>query len=115
MDETDRRAFLIRYAALALSALASASAAAAPANGIRSLSEAANQDFGPYADRDVYGPPPSPDTTLIPGEKKPPRALYGPPPRPSSTGAPTEPKPPVALYGPPPRPHSTPLDTTLPD
>lgn len=73
MDEADRRAFLIRYAALALGALATSSSAAQS-----SLD-------GKKPPKALYGPPPRPPTAT-PTESTPPVALYGPPPRPVNPG-----------------------------
>ena len=69
MDEADRRAFLIRYAALALGALASSGAAAQPSLDSKKPPKV------------VYGPPPRPPS-VTPTASTPPVALYGPPPRP---------------------------------
>jgi len=81
MDEADRRAFLIRYAALALGALASSGAAALPT---------LDKKKPPKA---LYGPPPRPPSTVTPTEPKPPVALYGPLPRPNplDTATPDDP------------------------
>jgi len=69
MPKESRRAFLTRYAAMALAALAP--------NGARAARLLGDPDS---LTKDVYGPPPSPYPTLHP-QRTPPVALYGPPPR----------------------------------
>ena len=101
MPEESRRTFLLRYAALALAAMAPNARAAADDGG------AANPLGDPGSlTKDVYGPPPSPYPTLHP-HRTPPVALYGPPPSPYPTVDPQRPPPPAPVYGPPPR---NPLD-----
>jgi len=90
MPEESRRAFLTRYAVMALAALAP--------NGARAAKLLGDPDS---LTKDLYGPPPSPYPTLHP-QRTPPVALYGPP-TPLPTLDPRRPPPPVPVYGPPPR------------
>jgi hypothetical protein len=102
MPEESRRTFLMRYAAMALAAMAPKGARAAGDDG-----DAAKPLGDPGSlTKDVYGPPPSPYPTLHP-HRTPPVALYGPPPSPYPTVDPQRPPPPAPVYGPPPR---NPLD-----
>ena len=98
MPEESRRTFLIRYAALALAAMAPSGARAAGDDGdaIKTLAD----DLMPEK-KAVYGPPPSPYPTLQP-RPPPPVAIYGPPPSPYPTDDPQRPLP-APVYGPPPR------------
>jgi hypothetical protein len=76
MPEESRRTFLLRYAALALAAMAPNGASAGDDGG------AAKQIGDPGSlTRDVYGPPPSPYPTVDPQRPPPPAPVYGPPPR----------------------------------
>ena len=77
MQEESRRTFLMRYAAMALAAMAPNGARAAGDDGD------AIKDFPDQGlpNKTVYGPPPSPYPTLDPQRPLPPAALYGPPPR----------------------------------
>ena len=103
MEDESRRTFLLRYAAMALAALAP--------NGARAAGDEGNAIKNPADDllpekKAVYGPPPSPYPTLHP-RRTPPVAIYGPPPSPYPTLDPQRPPPPAPVYGPPPR---NPLD-----
>ena len=102
MQEESRRTFLMRYAAMALAAMAPNGAHAAGDDGD------AVKDFPDQGlpNKTVYGPPPRPYPTLHP-QRTPPVALYGPPPSPYPTLDPQRPPPPAPVYGPPPR---NPLD-----
>jgi hypothetical protein len=103
MQEESRRKFLMRYAAMALAAMAPNGARAAGDDG-----DAAKQLGDPGSlNKDVYGPPPSPYPTLHPQRPPPPAPVYGPPPSPYPTLDPQRPPPPAPVYGPPPR---NPLD-----
>ena len=96
MDEQSRRAFLMRYATLALSVFAATGA------GEILMSQGSFVLYGPPSrpvpspsprpPAPVYGPPPR-DRDLRP----PPRVLYGPPPRDQAPPLPQR-----TLYGPPP-------------
>ena len=96
MPEESRRTFLLRYAAMALAALAPSGARAAGDDG----DAIKNDDLLPEK-KAVYGPPPSPYPTLQP-RRTPPVAIYGPPPSPYPTDDPQRPLP-APVYGPPPR------------
>jgi hypothetical protein len=103
MPEESRRTFLMRYAAMALAAMAPKGARAAGDDG-----DAAKPLGDPGSlTKDVYGPPPSPYPTLHPQRPPPPAPVYGPPPSPYPTLDPQRPPPPAPVYGPPPR---NPLD-----
>jgi hypothetical protein len=77
MQEESRRTFLMRYAAMALAAMAPNGARAAGDDGD------AIKDFPDQGlpNKTVYGPPPSPYPTLHPRRPPPPAPVYGPPPR----------------------------------
>jgi hypothetical protein len=99
MEEESRRKFLMRYAAMALAAMApnGARAAEGDANAIKDLGDKS------LLDKTVYGPAPSPFPTLHPRRPPPPAPVYGPPPSPYPTLDPQRPPPPAPVYGPPPR------------
>ncbi len=103
MQEESRRTFLMRYAAMALAAMAPNGARAAGDDGD------AVKDFPDQGlpNKTVYGPPPSPYPTLHPRRPPRPAPVYGPPPNPYPTLDPQRPPPPAPVYGPPPR---NPLD-----
>ena len=103
MQEESRRTFLMRYAAMALAAMAPNGACAAGDDGD------AIKDFPDQGlpNKTVYGPPPSPYPTLHPRRPPHPAPVYGPPPSPYPTLDPQRPPPSAPVYGPPPR---NPLD-----
>jgi hypothetical protein len=104
MPEESRRTFLMRYAAMALAAVAPKGARAGEDDGGAIKSPA--DDLMPEK-KVVYGPPPTPFPTDRPRRPPRPAPVYGPPPSPYPTLDPQRPLPPVALYGPLPR---NPLD-----
>ncbi len=103
MQDESRRTFLMRYAAMALAAMAPNGARAAGDDGD------AIKDFPDQGlpNKTVYGPPPSPYPTLHPRRPPPPAPVYGPPPSPYPTLDSPRPPPPAPVYGPPTR---NPLD-----
>ncbi len=103
MQEESRRTFLMRYAAMALAAMAPNGARAAGDDGD------AIKDFPDQGlpNKTVYGPPPTPFPTDHPRRPPRPAPVYGPPPSPYPTLDPQRPPPPAPVYGPPPR---NPLD-----
>ncbi len=102
MEEESRRNFLMRYAAMALAALAPNGARTAGDNGKAIGDIADNLEPGKV----VYGPPPSPFPTLHPRRPRPPAPVYGPP-TPYPTLDSPRPPPPAPVYGPP-TPYPTP-------
>ena len=104
MDEDTRRAFLARYAAMAITAAAAATplAASAMENGSPAQPQPPEVVLPQQPHIAVYGPPPPPRILTPPEDGGRFHALYGPPPI-DRTDLPTRPLPPVQIEPVPPK------------